>query len=103
MNSINMIANNPLHYGNLSKTNNSSKIPMATKGSFDDYLLDAVNYVNNKQIASSAMTEKVATDPDSVDVHDVTIAMAEANLSLSMAQTVIDKLTSAWETISSGR
>jgi len=106
MNMINMVSNNSLQNVDTSKTNSSSsltKIPMATKGSFDDYLLDAVNYVNDKQIASSDMTEKVVTDPDSVDVHDVTIAMAEANLSLSLAQNVIDKLTSAWETISSGR
>ena len=102
MNSINMITNNSLHFG-ATDVNNSKKIPMPTKGSFDNYLVDALKYVNDKQIVSSDLTEKVVTDPNSVDVHDVTIAMAEANLSLSMAQTVIDRLTKAWETVSSGR
>ena len=35
-------------------------------------------------------------DPDSVDVHDVTIAMAEANLSLKLAQSVIDRVIRSW-------
>ncbi|HZK19240.1 MAG TPA: flagellar hook-basal body complex protein FliE [Treponemataceae bacterium] len=102
MSSINMITNNPLHFG-YTGPDAAKKAPMATKGSFDNYLLEAVNSVNDKQVARSNMTEKVITDPNSVNVHDVTIAMAEANLSLSMAQTVIDRLTNAWEKVSSGR
>ncbi len=74
-----------------------------TGKSFEDYLLEAVDYVNDKQQASSDMAEKLIVDPDSVDVHDVTIAMAEAQLSLSIAQTVIDRITSAWNEITTTR
>ena len=36
------------------------------------------------------------TDPESVDVHDVTIALAEANLSLSMTKAIIDRAIRAY-------
>lgn len=71
--------------------------------SFDSYLLDAMQYVNNKQIASSDIAEKFILDPDSVDVHDVTTAMAEASLSLSLAQKVIDGLVKDWSEITTTR
>jgi len=74
-----------------------------TKGSFENYLIEAVDYVNNKQMKSSENVEKLITDPDSVDIHDVTIAMAEANMSLSLAQTVIDRLVSGWNEITTTR
>ena len=84
---------------NLQKVQNQ-KLPSR---SFDSYLLDAMNYVNNKQIASSNIAEKFILDPDSVDVHDVTTAMAEANLSLSLAQKVIDSLVKDWNEITTTR
>ena len=39
------------------------------------------------------------TDPDSVDVHDVTIALAEANLALSMTKAVVDRALAAYREI----
>ncbi|AEE16399.1 flagellar hook-basal body complex protein FliE [Treponema brennaborense] len=73
------------------------------KGTFENYLTEAVDYVNTKQIASSSNVEKLITDPDSVDIHDVTIAMAEASMSLNLAQTVIDRLISGWNEITTTR
>lgn len=75
----------------------------AEKTSFADYLMDAANYVNEKQQKSSEMAETLVIDPDSVDVHDITIAMAEANLSLSIAQNVIERVTKAWTEITTTR
>ena len=71
--------------------------------SFDSYLVEAVDYVNNKQMASAANVEKMIIDPDSVDIHDVTTAMAEANMSLSLAQTVISRMVSSWNEITTPR
>ena len=71
--------------------------------SFDSYLVEAVDYVNNKQMASAANVEKLIVDPDSVDIHDVTTAMAEANMSLSLAQTVISRMVSSWNEITTTR
>ncbi|MGI5174042.1 flagellar hook-basal body complex protein FliE [Treponema sp. OMZ 840] len=75
----------------------------ANRTAFDRYLLDAVQYVNQKQIDVTDMEQQLVTDPDSVDPHDVTIAMAKANLSLSIAQNVISRLTQAWNEITSNR
>lgn len=107
-----MLRTNPAHIGSenvvdaLTGTDSLAKSQISNKAtgtSFDQYLIDAVNYVNDKQQVSSDMTEKLITDPDSVDVHDITIAMAEANLSLSIAQNVIDRITQSWTKITSAQ
>ena len=73
------------------------------RGSFEQYLLNAVSSVNDKQMASDSIAQQLITDPDSVDVHDVTIAMAEASLSLNLAQTVIDRVIKDWNEITTTR
>lgn len=73
------------------------------QGSFENYLLDALDYVNGKQTSSDTIAQQLIVDPDSVDVHDVTIAMAEANLSLSLAQAVIDRMIKGWSEITTTR
>ena len=71
--------------------------------SFKDYLMDAVNTVNTQQMDVTKLQEQVITDPDSVDVADVTIAMQKARMSLSLAQTVIDRLVSGWSELTTVR
>ena len=71
--------------------------------SFESYLIDAVSYVNDTQNKSTALFEQAVIDPDSVDAHDVTIAMAQANLSLSLAQGVIDRMIRGWSEITTTR
>lgn len=71
--------------------------------SFQDYLLEAVNTVNSQQVEVSNLQERLITDPDSVDVHDVTIAMSKARMSLNLAQTVIDRLVTDWNEITTTR
>ena len=51
----------------------------------------------------TAIQEKVVTDPDSVNIEEVTTAMAKAQMSLSLAQTVIDRLISGWNELSQNR
>src|SRR5574344_506930 len=74
-----------------------------SKGSFQSMVLDAMNQMNSNQIDVSNIQEKILTDPDSVDVHDVTTAMAKAQMSLNLAQTVIDRLISGWSELSQTR
>jgi flagellar hook-basal body complex protein FliE len=75
----------------------------AQKPSFESFLMDAVNEMNRQQMEVSAIQEKVITDPDSVDIHDVTVAMAKAQSSLNLAQTVIDRLVKGWNDLSQNR
>ncbi|ULQ60158.1 flagellar hook-basal body complex protein FliE [Brucepastera parasyntrophica] len=71
--------------------------------SFEQTLLAAFDRVNEKQIATDNIAQQLIVDPESVDVHDVTIAMAHANLSLKIAQTVIDRVIKGWNEITTSR
>lgn len=104
--SLQMIRTNENHFGTGKiekiKQNVSLESTKKTK-SFEDYLFEAVNTVNSHQNNVSSLQEKLITDPDSVDVHDVTIAMSKARSSLNLAQTVIDRLITSWNEISTTR
>ncbi len=71
--------------------------------SFEQTLLRAFDEMNSKQIYTSELAEQMIIEPDSVDPHDITIAMAQANLSLKLAQTVIDRVIRGWSDITTGR
>ena len=71
--------------------------------SFQSYLLDALETVNTQQLDVNTVQEKLITNPDEVDVSDVTIAMAKARMSLNLAQTVIDRLVTGWNEITTTR
>jgi flagellar hook-basal body complex protein FliE len=45
------------------------------------------------------LTQRMITAPDSVDVHDVTIALAEANLAISMTKAIVDRALTAYREI----
>ena len=84
---------------NAAETSSSEK----TLGTFESYLVNAVSEMNNQQLDVTRVQEQLITDPDSVDIHDVTTAMAKAQMSLSLAQTVIERLITGWNEISTSR
>ena len=77
--------------------------PAKQSKSFQSYLLDALESVNNQQLDVNKVQEKLITDPDDVNVADVTIAMAKARMSLNLAQSVIDRLVTGWNEITTTR
>ena len=82
------------------KTTEAASIQPANQSkSFQSYLLDALESVNNQQLDVNKVQEKLITDPDDVNVADVTIAMAKARMSLNLAQSVIDRLVTGWNEI----
>ncbi|QQO07413.1 flagellar hook-basal body complex protein FliE [Breznakiella homolactica] len=66
-------------------------------GSFEDTMLKALDKVSAYQQAPSNMMQMAITDPGSVDVHDITIAQAKANLSLNITRTVLDRIVRGWK------
>ena len=105
-----MTRTNPAHAGTAPLTSlvsgqeNASSVSADKKlGTFESYLVNAVNEMNNQQLDVNRVTEQLITDPDSVDIHDVTTAMAKAQMSLSLAQTVIERLVSGWNELSTTR
>ena len=71
--------------------------------SFGELLMSVFNNMNDLQIKTNSLNEQMITDPESVNVHDVTIAMAEANLSLSMTKAIVDRAIRAYKEIISIR
>lgn len=71
--------------------------------SFEQVLLKTFDLMNKKQTRVDALSEKMIINPESVDPHDLTIAMAEAGLSLKMTQTIVDKAIKAWNDITTTR
>ncbi len=63
----------------------------------------ALNGVNDLQNQSTDLAEQMIINPDSVDPHDVTIAMAKANTSLQMTKTILDSALKAYREIISIR
>ncbi len=104
--SLELNRSNPAHLGTaplMGSGKTSAVEGGAKKSTFENYLLEAVSSMNSQQVNVDKIQEQIITDPDSVDVHDVTIAMAKAQMSLNLAQTVIDRVISGWNELSQNR
>jgi flagellar hook-basal body complex protein FliE len=66
---------------------------------FGKLFFDALNNVNDLQNTTMDLTEMMLTDPDSVDIHDVTVAIAEASLALSMTKAIMDRAIRAYQEV----
>ena len=80
----------------------SSALVDAEQG-FGQVLMQALDVVNAQQVEAMDMAQAMITAPDEVDVHDVTIALANANLSLAMTKAVLDRAIQAYREIISVR
>ncbi|MBQ7539418.1 MAG: flagellar hook-basal body complex protein FliE [Treponema sp.] len=110
MSQLQMTRTNPAHVGSAKLTSfipgqgNSNPVQNEKSlGSFESYLVNAVAEMNSQQLNVGKVSQQLITDPDSVDIHDVTTAMAKAQMSLSLAQTVIDRLVTGWNELSTNR
>ncbi|MEI6875791.1 MAG: flagellar hook-basal body complex protein FliE [Spirochaetota bacterium] len=75
------------------------RVSAAAPANFEDALLKAIDGVNADQQKTSNLIQQMVVAPDSVNAHDVTIAMAESNLSLNLARTILDRITRGWKEI----
>ena len=108
--SLELNRTNPAHMGSVSLVDTKINVEgagdgngVSTNGSFKTYLLEAVENMNSQQLNVTALQEQIITDPDSVDIHDVTVSMAKAQMSLNLAQTVIERLVKGWNDLSQNR
>ncbi len=90
---------NPMHYtadgisGLLDDGSESSD------NSFQTAMLKAMDGVSASQAKSDGLIQQMIVDPESVDAQDVTIAMAEANMSLNLAKTILSRIVTAWKDV----
>jgi flagellar hook-basal body complex protein FliE len=68
-------------------------------GTFEDTMLKALDKVSAYQQISSNLAQKAITDPGSVDVQDITIAQAEASMSLNITRNVLNRIVQGWRDI----
>jgi flagellar hook-basal body complex protein FliE len=71
-----------------------------TGGDFDS-VLRALDHVSSTQKAQEDLAQLAITDPSAVDAHDLPIAQAEAEMSLSVAATVMHRIVDSWNQITS--
>jgi flagellar hook-basal body complex protein FliE len=93
---------NPMHYtanGVAGILDGAEESGSSSGTSFQDALLKAMDGVSSSQTKSDNLLQKVVADPNSVDAQDVTIAMAEANMSLNLAKTILSRIVTAWKDV----
>ena len=66
--------------------------------SFGTFLKDAINDVNNKQIESDLMTEKLVRG-ENVELHDVMISAQKAAIALNATMEMRNKVVEAYQEI----
>jgi len=65
-------------------------------GTFETAMLNALDKVSGAQKQASFMAREAIINPENVDIHDVTIAQAEANMSLNITRNILSRLVQGW-------
>lgn len=79
---------------------NSKKEIEEPAESFSEVLKKNLDKVNEKQIQSDILTQKMIAGDDDVSIHEVMLAGEEAKISLQLAMQVRNKLVEAYQEIS---
>ena len=66
-------------------------------GTFEDAMLQALDKVSGAQNFVSELEQEAIINPDSVDIHDITIAQAEANMAFSITRNILTRLVQDWK------
>lgn len=108
---INIIENTPGHVVSLKTSRNRHITDTVTgqyKGDkvsegFKDAFFKAIGNVNSLEQKANELTTKMATDPDSVEIHDVMIAASQAEMAVAFTKAVADRVIRAYKEITSIR
>jgi len=65
-------------------------------GTFEQAMLQALDRVSAYQQISSDLHREAIVNPGAVDVHDITIAQANARLSLDITRNVLNRVVQGW-------
>jgi len=66
---------------------------------FEHAMLQALDKVSGAQLHVSELEKEAIINPDSVDIHDITIAQAEANMSLGITRNILSRMVQGWRDI----
>jgi len=97
---VKLARTNPGHLAGLGELIPVSAAPAdGIEGKFGQLLAGALDGVNESQLKAMGLSQRMITDPGSVNVEDVTIALADANLAISMTKAVVDRALAAYREI----
>ena len=65
-------------------------------GTFEDAMLQALDKVSGAQLNASELQKEAIINPGSVDIHDITIAQAEASMALGVTRNILSRLVQGW-------
>jgi len=65
-------------------------------GTFEDAMLQALDKVSGVQLNASDLQREAIINPDSIDIHDITIAQAEASMALGITRNILSRLVQGW-------
>ncbi|MCL2410296.1 MAG: flagellar hook-basal body complex protein FliE [Treponema sp.] len=65
-------------------------------GTFEDAMLQALDRVSGAQQQASNLQQQAIINPGSIDIHDITIAQAEANMALGITRNILSRLVQGW-------
>ncbi|MDR0669124.1 MAG: flagellar hook-basal body complex protein FliE [Treponema sp.] len=68
-------------------------------GTFEQAMLEALDQVSVMDVFASELAQKAITEPESVDVHDITIAQAKAGMALDISRNILSRLVQGWKDI----
>jgi len=70
---------------------------------FGNLMAAAIGRVSDRQLEAEKLFVRMITNPDEIEPHDVTIAMAQANMGLNLTKTVLDRAVKAYNDITAMR
>jgi flagellar hook-basal body complex protein FliE len=89
-------ATHPSHFGFPKAVEKGGSAADLASG-FANALKDALYKVNGLQVQSDELTKALAVRPDTVDVHDVTIAAEKARMALLFTKSIVERVTQAYK------
>ncbi|BDU63027.1 flagellar hook-basal body complex protein FliE [Candidatus Borrelia fainii] len=96
-NNVYLVRKNPLHFD---KSFSGFDFKREVKAeSFKDLFFNLISDVNNSQLDVFRMSQQAILQSNSVDVHDITIAMAKANMNLSITKAVVERSIKAYQDV----
>jgi len=72
-------------------------------GTFEHAMLQALDKVSGSQQYASALAQEAIINPDGVDIQDITIAQAEANMSFNAARNILSRMVQGWRDLINAR
>ncbi len=98
-NSVNMLRDTQSHFS----TQISGQEKVDATESFANVLQQAFNSVNDSQLKADELVQTMITNPEQVEIHEVTTALSEAEMSLGMMKSVTDRVISAYRDLTNLR